>query len=195
MRKNRSIARTTKRRLQCEALEDRRVLATFTVTDLGDTTDANPGDGTCADAGGNCTLRAALEEANALAGADDVDFSVSGSILLSLGALEITSDVSVDGGDAIMVDGNSASSVLRVTGGTSTLSNIELTNGDAAQGGGIFNTADLTLSGATVSYSQSNDSGAGRGSFGGGIFNSGTLTLMGRKPGNRQSGRRCAWRR
>ena len=106
MRKNRSLARTTKRRLQCEALEDRRVLATFTVTDLGDTSDANAGDGTCADAGGNCTLRAALEEANALAGDDNVDFSVAGSILLSNGALEITSNVSVDGGDAIMVDGD-----------------------------------------------------------------------------------------
>src|SRR6185312_3209246 len=31
--------------------------------------DANPGDGACADAGGKCSLRAAIEEGNALSGA------------------------------------------------------------------------------------------------------------------------------
>ena len=37
---------------------------TFTVTDAGDTADANPGDGSCADSQGHCTLRAAMTESN-----------------------------------------------------------------------------------------------------------------------------------
>ena len=44
--------------------------ATFTVTTTVDAVDANPGDGTCASAAGTCTLRAAVGEANATAGAD-----------------------------------------------------------------------------------------------------------------------------
>ena len=44
--------------------------ATFVVNTTADTQDAAPGNGVCADAGGACSLRAAITEANALAGAD-----------------------------------------------------------------------------------------------------------------------------
>ena len=44
------------------------VAATFSVDTTADTVDANPGNGTCADAGASCSLRAAIQEANALAG-------------------------------------------------------------------------------------------------------------------------------
>jgi len=40
----------------------------FDVDSTADAVDANPGDGTCADGGGACTLRAAVMEANALGG-------------------------------------------------------------------------------------------------------------------------------
>ena len=53
--------------------------ATFTVDDNGDGSDANPGNGICATAGGVCTLRAAIEEANALGGSDTIAFDLSGS--------------------------------------------------------------------------------------------------------------------
>jgi|GEM_PF-3876178 len=49
---------------------------TFTVGETADSVDAAPGDGTCADAGGKCTPRAAIMEANALAGADTVTVPV-----------------------------------------------------------------------------------------------------------------------
>lgn len=52
--------------------------ATFTVNDAGDAGDAVPGNGICATAGGVCTLRAAIEEANALAGVDTIQFNVGG---------------------------------------------------------------------------------------------------------------------
>ena len=63
-----------------------RAAATFTVNSLADTPDAVPGNGICADAGGLCTLRAALQEANAFAGDDTINFSVTGTINLT-GAL------------------------------------------------------------------------------------------------------------
>lgn len=49
------------------------------VNQLGDTSDAAPGDGLCDDnlavAGLTCSLRAAIEEANAAAGADEIEFA------------------------------------------------------------------------------------------------------------------------
>jgi len=54
--------------------------ATFTVDNAGDAGDANPGNGSCATAGGVCTLRAAIEESNALAaGAPTTFISTSGA--------------------------------------------------------------------------------------------------------------------
>ena len=47
--------------------------ATFNVDSTADEVDATPGDGTCATAGGACTLRAAVQEANATVGLDTVD--------------------------------------------------------------------------------------------------------------------------
>ncbi len=46
--------------------------ATFVVNTTADTADAAPGNGACADAGSLCSLRAAISEANALAGADTI---------------------------------------------------------------------------------------------------------------------------
>src|SRR5262245_41978390 len=56
-------------RLRLETLEQRLLLATFTVNSTGDQPDINPGNGICETtaSGGVCTLRAAIQEANALA--------------------------------------------------------------------------------------------------------------------------------
>ncbi len=72
------------------------------VTTVADTPDASPGDGLCADAGGACSLRAAVEEAEGLAGADTITFNVSdGSIIMidpGHGPLpDITEQVTIDG--------------------------------------------------------------------------------------------------
>lgn len=58
--------------------------ATFTVNSTADAGDANKGDGTCATSGGVCTLRAALDEADALYADDSstsvtVNFTIPGS--------------------------------------------------------------------------------------------------------------------
>src|SRR5262245_23655024 len=46
--------------------------ASFTVNSPADAVDAIPGNGACASAAGDCTLRAAIQEANALPGADTI---------------------------------------------------------------------------------------------------------------------------
>lgn len=74
----------------------------YTVTSTNDGSDANVGDGVCATSGGSCTLRAAMEEANAdamvntiyfnLPGAGTHVISISGSTLPA-----ITAQLNLDG--------------------------------------------------------------------------------------------------
>ncbi|GAB4006352.1 beta strand repeat-containing protein [Nocardioides ultimimeridianus] len=64
------------------ALPARAGTVTLTVTSTADSADTHPGDGTCASSSG-CTLRAAIQEANALYADDDstvvdVDFAIPG---------------------------------------------------------------------------------------------------------------------
>jgi CSLREA domain-containing protein len=54
-------------------------LRTFTVRSTADTPDIVPGDGVCADAGGGCTLRAAITEADWLRGDDRIAFDLPGT--------------------------------------------------------------------------------------------------------------------
>ena len=86
--------------------------ATFTVNNTVDGADANPGNGVCSTStAGVCTLRAAVQEANALAGADTIVFSLAANstIAMTTGttdsatntnnrrALPITESLTVDG--------------------------------------------------------------------------------------------------
>src|SRR3712207_7172909 len=48
----------------------------FTVDSRADDADANPGNGTCATSRGECTLRAAIEEANLHRGPDAIFFDI-----------------------------------------------------------------------------------------------------------------------
>jgi CSLREA domain-containing protein len=52
--------------------------ATLTVDSVADDSDSSAGDGNCDNGSGDCTLRAAIEEANALSGADTINFSIAG---------------------------------------------------------------------------------------------------------------------
>jgi CSLREA domain-containing protein len=64
---------------------------TFTVNSTADANDATPGDRVCLTAGGVCTLRAAIDEANRHSGPDTIAFNIPGgapqTIQLSLGKL------------------------------------------------------------------------------------------------------------
>ncbi|MCP4808036.1 MAG: hypothetical protein GY913_31855 [Proteobacteria bacterium] len=71
--------------------------ANFDVDVLYDGVDATPGDGKCATQVGDCTLRAAVEEANGLTGHDTItlDSGVHTLTLTTQGDLDVTQDVDI----------------------------------------------------------------------------------------------------
>ena len=74
--------------------------SSITVDSIGDGSDRNPGDGLCDDGAGNCTLRAAIEEANALTGTDTIHFHIGSgpnTIKPSSALPFITDPVNIDG--------------------------------------------------------------------------------------------------
>ncbi|MFL6277241.1 MAG: C25 family cysteine peptidase [Blastocatellia bacterium] len=81
-------------------LQKRAPAAVFTVNSTGDQADLVPGDGVCLTANGDCTLRAALEETNALAGADTINFNIgtgTPSITPAAALPSITDRLTIDG--------------------------------------------------------------------------------------------------
>jgi CSLREA domain-containing protein len=97
--------------------------ATFIVKSTGDAPDTAPGDGACVTAGGPCTLRAAIQEANALAGSDTINFDIGAgvpSIALGSPLPTITGQVVIEGatGGATRVEINGAGAGILANGFT-----------------------------------------------------------------------------
>ncbi len=162
----------------------------FTALEVNTTVDGD--DGVCAPLGtGNgCTLREAINAANADAGAETITFNASvfaipGPYVISLltALPDIADDVTIQGPGAnvLTVERNSGAvtnfRIFRVAAGTVIISGLTISKGVLAsggQGGGIFNNtgATLTINNCAISGNQVGSSG-----FGGGIFSTGTLTL------------------
>ena len=116
--------------------------ADFTVATTADGVDVAPGDGVCADAGGACTLRAAVQETNALAGADRITLPAGRYVLALAGAGEdagASGDLDVHdaltfvgaGSEATFIDGNAADTVVELHPDASTvrLEHLAIVNG------------------------------------------------------------------
>src|SRR5881394_2387789 len=98
--------------------------ATFVVNTTADTADAVPGDGFCADSGGACSLRAAVQEANALAGPDTIQLGAATYVLSGAagddvavsGDLDITGDLTLTGAGTAgtIIDGGGVDRVLDI---------------------------------------------------------------------------------
>lgn len=99
-----------------EALEARELLTTFTVDTLIDVVDA--GDGVT-------SLREAIEAANGQSGADTIQFasSANGTLTLTLGELNITDTLTIEGNGAnqTVLDANGRSRVLHFEAATGDL--------------------------------------------------------------------------
>ena len=115
--------------------------ATFEVNSTGDAGDNDKGDTACDDGSGNCTLRAALEEANAVIGVDIIQFNIVGSTVIQPdNPLPIITDSVIIEGftqTGIVVDGTNAGS----TDGFSLLSGGSTIQGLTIQqfsGNGVF---------------------------------------------------------
>lgn len=151
--------------------------ADFTLDSTADTVDADPGDGTCADAAGACTLRAAVMEANALAGADTINVGAVAYPLTIAGAdeeaaatgdLDITDDLTIIGADAATssVDGGALDRIFDILDGDVVIQNLTLTNGavtaEGAKGGAIqVVVGTLTLSDSILTSSEAALAGGG----------------------------------
>ena len=121
------------------------------------------------------SLRQAITDANAAAGADTINFSVSGTISLATSLPSITdvAGLTIDGvGQTVTVSGNGAVRVFQIGAGAPvTLNRLTIANGSAGSGGGINNSGTLTITNTTLSGNSS------PGSFGGAINNAGGGTL------------------
>ncbi len=127
--------------------------ANFTVNSNIDVVDANPGDGLCQTATpGQCTLRAAVQEANALSGADTITMPAdiytltiagAGEDAAATGDLDITGDLTITGAGmaTTIVDANSLDRAFHVVSGTLHLSDLTVQNGQASPGVGSWWTA------------------------------------------------------
>lgn len=157
----------------------------FAVNSTADAVDATPGDGVCASASNECTLRAAIMEANAVAGHNSITLP-AGTYTLTIaptgtdtpdsGDLDIAGDTDISGHAAsdTIIDGNGLDRVLHINA-AATVRNVTVRNGLAPSGaynigGGIWvATGSLLLDHALVSGNTADN--------GGGIFNSATLTV------------------
>ena len=87
--------------------DEARAATTFTVTSAVDASDAAPGNGVCeTSVAGQCTLRAAIEEANALAGVDTINFNIPGATPLAPATI-LPSTPLPSIGEAVTIDGYS----------------------------------------------------------------------------------------
>jgi parallel beta-helix repeat protein len=156
------------------ALEDRRLLSTFTVTST-------------ADDGSTGTLRWAIAQANATSGANTVNFDATAFarpqvITLSGSQLELSnrSGTQTVTGPAVgvTISGGGKSRVLQVDGGVNAaVSGLTISGGSASgPGGGLYiqATGTVTLTGCIIS---GNGTSWGTKGGGGGLFNYGTATL------------------
>src|SRR5213593_4296317 len=166
--------------------------ATFAVNDTADAVDAVL-DGKCATAGGTCTLRAAIQEANALPGPDTITVP-AGTYLLTIEGqdedaavtddLDITDDVTITGAgaDRTILDGKGIDRIFDIELPTSrvaivvAIAALTIRNGNSgpgalADGGGLYNSGTLTLRNVVVANSTT------AAASGGGITNINDNTL------------------
>jgi CSLREA domain-containing protein len=130
----------------------------FVVNSPADSVDAAPGDGICATSAGVCTLRAAVQESNALTGARVITLP-AGTYTLTIpgreeasgatGDLDLTSssaDITINGAGAAttVIDANLVDRAFELSGGALTLTDLTVQNGLPNASGGCFNVGSQT---------------------------------------------------
>lgn len=151
----------------------------YTVNTTTDAVDANIGNGMCATSNGECSLRAAIQEANASFAAQTITLP-AGTYKLTIegddeesavtGDLDILSTITIQGsGSSVsIVDGNGIEHVFDVQeSGALEIVDVTITGGSDFYGGGISNSGDLTLTNSAVSHNSATTNG-----YGGGIYQS-----------------------
>jgi CSLREA domain-containing protein len=162
---------------------------TFTVNTSSDDVDANLSDNTCETVagGGDCSLRAAVQQANATTGTDEIVIPAGIFSLITpgeeenaaaTGDLDITESVTIRGAgaDKTFINGGRLDRVFdvnpaRTAGVTVEMRALTVQDGSSGLGGGIQNAAALTLNGVAISDNTATADG-------GGIFSRSAVTLV-----------------
>jgi hypothetical protein len=170
--------------------------ANFSINSTLDARDSNLSDGLCATASSQCSLRAAIEQANALDGNDVIELP-AGDYLLSLiganedasasGDLDITSTLAILASDAgtTRILGSSDRVLDVQLGAVASLTRVTLSSGGAVStGGGIRNAGTLVLSSCVIT---GNGGDTRTVTTGAGVFNLGVFTMVGGEISNNQA--------
>jgi CSLREA domain-containing protein len=175
--------------------------ATFVVSTTDDAPHASPVNASCTSTlpGNPCTLRAAVQAANFLGGANTINLGVAGTYTLTSGQLTLTASITImnTSGGTVVLSGNNTGRVfqinsgfqvaisgvtirdgnadfggggINVSGASLTLNDLILTSNTAKEGGAIYNDSTSTLTMSSVTIRHNISTGT----FGGGLFNSGT---------------------
>ena len=157
-----------------------------------DGVDINPGNGICDAGNGFCTLRAAIQEANALAGTDSIFLSDDTYTLTLVGVdednaatgdLDIMDDLVINGVDsaASIIDANGIDRAIDIlapptipTSITVIINNVTIQNGFVKNPGGGISIADGDVQ---INNSKLISNSTGWSRLGGGIYNNGRLTI------------------
>ena len=147
----------------------------FVANTFADTIDVLPGDRSSADVDGNSSLRAAVMEANALAG-DDTILLIPGTYRLTIagrnedgaakGDLDVSDNLTIIGAGVgqTFIDGADLDRIFHIQPGAQLdLQNLTIRNGEEVIGGAILNSGSLTLDNVIVESSTAD--------VGGGLYN------------------------
>jgi CSLREA domain-containing protein len=140
--------------------------AVFIVNDNNDTADAAPGNGACLDANGKCTLRAAIQEANAISGVDTINFNFADPVNLiqldanlSSGELAINEGVTINGPGArlLTIIGNTSvttADIFNIAASATAKTKISGITIEKSGRHGISNAGKLELSDVAIKESR-----------------------------------------
>jgi len=166
--------------------------AVFNVNTLADVVDIDTADGVCMTATAACSLRAAIQQANASAGADVIElasgvvynFALADGVLgdkddkALMGDLDVRSEITINGHQAV-IDAMKLSRVFQVhSGGNLVLNKVTVRNGLVEFGEGFGGAGIDVLSGGQLTVNDSNITLNYAFVMGGGISNfNGSVTL------------------
>lgn len=134
--------------------------ALFVVNDTANAFDANAGDGVCADAMGRCTWLAAVDESNALAGADVIALP-AGTYAGESAFLADDVEVIGQGVGSTILDGEGTRRLMYVDDGVvAIVRGVTFTDGASSQGAAISNVGDLTVRDSSFTLNAASLGGA-----------------------------------
>jgi hypothetical protein len=162
----------------------------FAVNSTADAHDAHPGNGVCADAVGKCTVRAAIEEADALPVGSSITVTVpAATYVLSLGRLVASRGairIEGAGSGSAVIDAHGRSQIMVVdVDATVTLEGLTLRGGSApgsTYGGAVLNAGSLTIAHSVVAHNTAT-AGGGLANAGGTLSVSSSSITDNRAPG------------